>query len=133
MDYLKAKVDAGANYIVTQLFFDNRDFLDFRDRCSLAGINIPIIAGIMPITSLGGMRRMAELAAGARFPAKLLRALQRGQSDPAAVERIGVHYATEQCADLLENKVRGIHFYTLNRSDATRRIFDNLGLRSVKA
>ncbi len=133
MDYLKAKVDAGANYIVTQLFFDNRDFLDFRDRCSLAGINIPIIAGIMPITSLGGMRRMAELAAGARFPAKLLRALQRGQNDPAAVERIGVHYATEQCADLLENNVRGIHFYTLNRSDATRRIFDNLGLRSVKS
>jgi len=128
MDYLKAKVDAGADYIVTQLFFDNRDFLDFRERCELAGIRVPIIAGIMPISSLGGMRRMAELAAGARFPAKLLRALQRGQDDPAAVERIGIHYATEQCSDLLENKVRGIHFYTLNKSDATRRIFENLGL-----
>jgi methylenetetrahydrofolate reductase (NADPH) len=128
MDYLKAKVDAGADYIVTQLFFDNRDFLDFRERCELAGIRVPIIAGIMPISSIGGMRRMAELAAGARFPAKLLRALQRGQDDPAAVERIGIHYATEQCSDLLENKVRGIHFYTLNKSDATRKIFENLGL-----
>jgi len=131
MDYLKAKVDAGADYIVTQLFFDNRDFLDFRERCELAGIRVPIIAGIMPISSLGGMRRMAELAAGARFPAKLLRALQRGQDDPAAVERIGIHYATEQCSDLLENKVRGIHFYTLNKSDATRKIFENLGLAAL--
>ena len=77
MDHFKAKVDAGADYIVTQLFFDNRDFYDFRERCVLAGINIPIIAGIMPITSMGGFRRIAELAAGSRFPAKLLRALQR--------------------------------------------------------
>lgn len=129
MDYLKAKVDAGADYIVTQLFFDNRDFLDFRDRCELAGIRIPILAGIMPVTSLGGMRRMAELAAGARYPAKLLRALQRCQDDPASVERVGIHYASEQCHDLLENDVRGIHFYTLNKSDATKRIFESLGIR----
>ena len=129
MDYLKQKVDAGADYIVTQLFFDNRDFLDFRDRCELAGINVPIVAGIMPITSLGGMKRMAELAAGARFPARLLRALQRCQDDPESVARVGIHHASEQCHDLLEHKVRGIHFYTLNRSDATRQIFDSLGLR----
>ncbi len=129
MDYLKQKVDAGADYIVTQLFFDNRDFLDFRDRCELAGINVPIVAGIMPITSIGGMKRMAELAAGARFPARLLRALQRCQDDPESVARVGIHHASEQCHDLLEHKVRGIHFYTLNRSDATRQIFDSLGLR----
>jgi methylenetetrahydrofolate reductase (NADPH) len=129
MDYLKQKVDAGANYIVTQLFFDNRDFLDFRDRCELAGINVPILAGIMPITSIGGMKRMAELAAGARFPARLLRALQRCQDDPESVARVGIHHASEQCHDLLEHKVRGIHFYTLNRSDATRQIFESLGLR----
>ena len=129
MDYLKRKVDAGADYIVTQLFFDNRDFLDFRDRCELAGINVPIIAGIMPVTSLAGMRRMAELAAGVRFPAKLLRALQRCGDDPEAVARVGVHYASEQCHDLLEHKVRGIHFYTLNKSDATKRIFESLGLK----
>jgi methylenetetrahydrofolate reductase (NADPH) len=130
MDYLKAKVDCGADYIVTQLFFDNRDFLDFRDRCELAGIKVPIIAGIMPITSLAGMKRMAELAAGARFPARLLRALQRCGADPTAVENIGVHFAAEQCLDLLENGVRGIHFYTLNRSDATRRIYEQIGLRT---
>ena len=128
MDYFKAKVDAGADYIVTQLFFDNRDFLDFRERCALADIHIPIIAGIMPITSIGGFKRIAELAGGARFPAKLLRALQRCQTDPEMVKRVGLHFAIEQCHDLLDNDVAGIHFYTLNRSDATRVIFDSLGI-----
>ena len=128
MDYLKAKVDAGADYICTQLFFDNHDFYDFRERCELAGIHVPIIAGIMPITSLGGMKRMAQLALGARFPAKLLRALARTSNDPEAVKRVGVHWATEQCLDLLDNQVRGIHFYTLNKSDATRQIYQSLGL-----
>jgi len=129
LDHLKAKIDAGADYICTQLFFDNRDFYDFRERCELAGIHVPIIAGIMPITSLGGMRRMAQLALGARFPAKLLRALGRASEDPEAVKRVGVHWATEQCLDLLDNQVRGIHFYTLNKSDATRQIYQSLGLR----
>ncbi len=128
MDYLKEKVEAGADYIVTQLFFDNRDFFDFRGRCELAGIHVPIIAGIMPITSMSGCKRIAELAGGARFPAKLLRALQRCQDDPEMVRRVGVHFALEQCHDLLENEVSGIHFYTLNRSDATRTIFDSLGI-----
>lgn len=129
LDHLKAKVDAGADYICTQLFFDNRDFLDFRDRCALVGINIPILAGIMPITSTTGMRRMAELAAGARFPAKLLRALERAGGDQAAVERVGVHYAAQQCAELLDAQVDGIHFYTLNKSAATRDIYASLGLQ----
>ncbi|HEY2799842.1 MAG TPA: methylenetetrahydrofolate reductase [NAD(P)H] [Chthoniobacterales bacterium] len=128
MDHLKAKVDAGADYIVTQVFFDNRDFLDFRERCALADIHIPIIAGIMPITSMSGFRKLADLAAGSRFPAKLLRALQRCENDPARVRRVGVHFALEQCHDLLDNDVAGIHFYTLNRSDATRVIFDSLGI-----
>src|SRR5881396_2298133 len=128
MDYFKAKVEAGADYIVTQLFFDNRDFLDFRERCALAEIHIPIIAGIMPITSISGVKRMAELAGGARFPAKLLRDLQGCQNDPEIVRRVGVHYALEQCHDLLDHAVAGIHFYTLNRSDATRVIFDSLGI-----
>ena len=129
MEHLKAKCDAGADYICTQLFFDNHDFFDFRDRCRLAGIDIPIIAGIMPITSAAGMRRMAELAAGARYPAKLLRAIQRCGGDEEAVRRVGVHYATEQCRDLLENGVDGIHFYTLNKSQATREIYASLGIR----
>ncbi|MBX2851837.1 MAG: methylenetetrahydrofolate reductase [NAD(P)H] [Phycisphaeraceae bacterium] len=128
MDYLKAKCDAGADYIVTQLFFNNDDFYDFRERCGLAGITIPIIAGIMPITSAKGMKRMAELAAGARYPAKLLRAIDRCGGDEDAVKRVGVHWATEQCRDLLDNKVAGIHFYTLNQSGATREIYANLGV-----
>src|SRR3982074_2699865 len=128
MDHFKAKADAGADYIITQLFFDNRDFLDFRERCALADIHIPIVAGIMPITSIGGFKRIAELAGGTRFPAKLLRALQRSENDPEMVKRVGVHFALEQCHDLLDNNVAGIHFYTLNRSDATRLIFDSLGI-----
>ena len=128
MDRLKAKVDAGADYICTQLFFDNHDFLDFRDRCELAGIRVPVIAGIMPVTTLSGMARMAALAAGARFPAKLIRALERAGGVPAAIERVGILYAASQCADLLDHRVAGIHFYTLNKSHATREIFASLGL-----
>ncbi len=126
MDYLKAKVDAGANYICTQMFFDNRHFHDFRERCALAGIQVPIIAGIMPITTLSGLQRMADLAAGVRFPASLLRQVYAHANDPAEIEKIGVAWATEQCRELLESEVRGIHFYTLNRSKATLQIYANL-------
>jgi methylenetetrahydrofolate reductase (NADPH) len=129
MDYLKQKIDAGADYICTQLFFDNRDFWDFRERCELAGIRVPVIAGVMPVTSIGGMKRMAQLALGARFPAKLQRALARCQDDAEAVKNVGIHWATEQCRDLLDKGVKGIHFYTLNRSDATRQIYQQLGLK----
>ena len=129
IDHLKAKVDGGASFIITQLFFDNRDFYDFRDRCRLAGITVPIIAGVMPITSAGGMRRMADLAAGTRFPAPLLRSIQRAGDNPSAMRRVGVHWATEQCRDLLDHQVDGIHFYTLNRSTATREIYANLGVK----
>src|SRR6266568_3696874 len=95
---------------------------------ALGGVHIPIIAGIMPVTSMSGFKRIAELAGGTRFPAKLLRALQRCENDPEMVKRVGVHFALEQCHDLLDNHVAGIHFYTLNRSDATRLIFDSLGI-----
>ncbi len=128
MDYLKAKVDAGADYICTQLFFENRDFYDFRERCDLAGIHIPIVAGIMPVSSLSSMKRMAELAGGARYPARLLKALQRAGDSAEAVRQIGLHYATEQCADLLDNHVAGIHLYTLNQSTAPREICQRLGV-----
>ncbi len=130
LDYLKRKVDAGADYICTQLFFNNADFYDFRERCDLHGIRVPILAGIMPITSRENRSRIAEMALGARFPAKLLRALGRCADDPDAVSKVGIHWATEQCRDLLDNQVRGIHFYTLNRSDATRQIYENLGVKN---
>ncbi|HEY3268173.1 MAG TPA: methylenetetrahydrofolate reductase [NAD(P)H] [Armatimonadota bacterium] len=132
LDRLKAKVDAGADYIVTQLFFDNHDFYDFRERCELAGINVPILAGIMPVTSSGGLMRMAELALGARFPARLLKALNRCDDEPKYIRRVGVQWAAEQCRDLLDNHVRGIHFYTLNRSTATREIYASLGVKDSR-
>jgi methylenetetrahydrofolate reductase (NADPH) len=133
MDHLKRKVDAGADYICTQLYFSNHDFYDFRERCDLAGIRVPIIAGIMPITSKENLARMAELALGTRFPARLLRAIERCGDDPKSVAKVGIHWATEQCRDLLDNQVRGIHFYTLNRSDATRQIYENLGVKDSAA
>jgi methylenetetrahydrofolate reductase (NADPH) len=129
IEYLKAKVDAGADYICTQLFFDNRDFYDFCERCEIAGITVPIIAGIMPITSRKGLSRMSEMALGARFPARLLRALSRAENDEY-VEKVGIHWATEQIRDLIDRKVAGVHFYTLNRSKATMHIYESLGVKT---
>ncbi len=128
MDYLKAKVDAGADYIMTQMFFDNRELYDFRDRCELSGIRIPIIAGVMPIQSIVGMKKMSELALGMRFPAPLLRMVRRTDGSPEAIRRVGVHWATEQCRDLIDHRVSGIHFYTLNNSNATIEIYKTLGV-----
>ncbi len=132
MDHLKAKVDAGADFIITQMFFDNRDFYDFRDRCELAGIRVPIIAGIMPVQSVPGMRRMSELALGMRYPAPMLRALRRTDGSDESVRRVGVHWATEQCRDLLDHDAKGIHFYTLNKSGATVEIYRTLGVSNSK-
>jgi len=131
IDNLKRKVDEGADYICTQLFFDNRDFYDFKERCELAGIKIPIIAGIMPITSRKSINRMAEMALGCRFPAKLLKNLTRAVDDSYA-ENVGIHWATEQVRDLLDQNVKGIHMYTLNRSKATLQICQSLGIESFK-
>lgn len=133
MDHLKAKVNAGADYVCTQMFFDNSRYYDWCERCELAGIKVPLVAGIMPITSLSGMKRMADLAAGATFPAALQKMIYRCQDDPEAVQRVGIHWATEQCRDLMDNGVHGIHFYTLNRSDATREIYSTLGAKDSAA
>ncbi len=128
IDYLKAKVDAGADYIVTQLFFENRDFYDYCERCELAGIHVPNIAGIMPVSTKSGLIRTAELAGGARIPARLLKAVYRAENDDY-VEKVGIHWATEQIRDLLDNEVRGIQFFTLNSSEATLEIYKSLGVR----
>ncbi|MFP4010273.1 MAG: methylenetetrahydrofolate reductase, partial [Spirochaetaceae bacterium] len=133
IDYLRAKVDAGVDYICTQLFFDNRDFYDFVERCRHAGIEVPIVAGIMPITSAKGMRKMASLAAGSRFPAPLLKAIDRAGTHEGEeyIENVGIHWATQQVLDLIEHGVDGIHFYTLNKSKATQRIYESLGLQLI--
>jgi methylenetetrahydrofolate reductase (NADPH) len=126
MEYLKAKVDAGADYIVTQLFFNNDDFYDFRERCELAGIKVPIIAGVMPIVSKANMESIPKLALGARYPAKLLRKLTKCADDDS-IRKLGLDWATQQCHGLLDNQVRGIHFYTMNRATATVEIYRRLG------
>ncbi len=129
MDYLKAKVDAGADYIITQLFFDNRDFYDFRERCELAGIKVPVIAGIMPVLNRNSMARIAEKAEGARIPARLQKSVLRAENDHYA-EKVGIHWATEQVRDLIDNGVKGVHFYTLNAARATLKIYEQLGVSS---
>ena len=131
MNHLKAKVDSGADYICTQLFFDNNDFYDFCERCELEGIRVPIVAGIAPVTSLNLMHRMAEISSGTRFPARFIKAMRRAETDDH-VGKVGIHWATGQVRDLIDNTVDGIHLYTLNESCATRQIYDSLGVTSTR-
>ncbi len=133
LEHLKAKVDAGADYICTQMFFDNRMYYDWCERCELAGIRVPLVAGVMPITSTRTLHRMAELSGGTRFPAALLKQIERCGDDAEAVRRVGTHWATEQCRDLIDHRVGGIHFYTLNQSDATKQIYQTLGAKDSAA
>ena len=129
---LKRKVDAGADAVFTQLFFDNASYLRFRDRCQTAGIRIPIIPGIMPITEFARIKRITQMC-GAAFPAPLAARLEAVQDDPQAQFEIGVEYAIEQCRELVEAGAQGIHFYALNRSHACERILDSLNLPSTAA
>lgn len=127
LEHLKAKVDAGAGAVVTQLFFDNADFLRFRDECRRIGIEVPIVAGIMPIQRLDQIKRFVTMC-GAKIPHPLLTALEKLEHDPAAVEQAGIDYAARQCQDLIFHGVDGLHFYTLNKSTATVEIFKSLTL-----
>jgi methylenetetrahydrofolate reductase (NADPH) len=125
--YLKEKVDAGAAFLITQLFFDNALYFDFVHRARDIGIEVPIIPGIMPITNVKQLERMTSLC-GATIPSRLRRELISRSDQPDAVEHFGVAYATMQCAELLRGGAPGIHFYTLNRSPATRAILSALKL-----
>jgi methylenetetrahydrofolate reductase (NADPH) len=119
---LRRKVDAGADYLISQLFFDNADFLSFCERARDAGIDVPIIAGIMPILSVRQIKRFTTMC-GARIPPDLLRRIEAVEDDSEAVRHVGMYHATRQCLELLNAGVAGIHFYTLNRSTATRAIY----------
>jgi methylenetetrahydrofolate reductase (NADPH) len=123
--YLKEKVDAGARFLITQLFFENRHYHDFVARAREAGIDVPIIPGVMPITSFPQIRRITEMC-GSVIPPRLLGQLEAHADDPEAVTELGVAYAALQCAALLAAGAPGIHFYTLNRSPATRAILSAL-------
>ena len=117
----RTKVDAGAHFLITQLFFDNRVYFDFVGRARAAGIEVPIVPGIMPITNVDQVERFTAMC-GAHVPAKLAAAMRARRSDPDAALQLGVAWATLQCADLLRRGAPGIHFYTLKRSPATRAI-----------
>ena len=123
--YLKEKVDAGAEFLITQLFFDNAYYYDFVERARAIGIEVPIIAGIMPVTNVGQIQRMAAMC-GSKIPDGLQRELDARADDAEATAEFGTAYAALQCADLLANGAPGIHFYTLNRSPATRAILSAL-------
>ncbi|WP_205695841.1 methylenetetrahydrofolate reductase [NAD(P)H] [Conexibacter sp. SYSU D00693] len=127
LDYLKAKADAGARFLITQLFFDNGVFHDFVARAREAGIDVPIIPGVMPISDYAQIARITTMC-GATWPEHVIGELEARKDDPAAVAAFGVSYAVMQCADLLAHGAPGIHFYTLNRSPATRAILSALRL-----
>jgi methylenetetrahydrofolate reductase (NADPH) len=126
--HLKRKVDAGADVVLTQLFFDNRDFLQFRQRCHAAGIRAPIVPGILPVTNLKQVERIAVLC-GAKIPTQFVHRL--GQSDsPEWQAQVGIEFALEQVNGLVQAGVPGLHFYVLNQSQAMLAILDGLRLRS---
>jgi methylenetetrahydrofolate reductase (NADH) len=123
--FLKEKVDSGVSFLVTQLFFDNELYFRFVEEARAAGIEVPIIPGVMPITDLSQIKTITGMC-GATIPHSLLEALEWRSHDPEAVLQLGVSHATLQCAELLAHGAPGIHFYTLNRSHATRAILSAL-------
>jgi len=123
IENLKIKIDSGVDHLVTQLFFDNDKFYAFREKAERAGINVPIEAGIMPITNLHQIERTVALS-GASVPAKLSRLFSRYSDNPKALFDAGIFYATEQIMDLIDHDVRGIHLYTMNNVETATRISD---------
>ncbi len=123
LDNLATKVRGGVDFLVTQLFFDSADYFAFVERAKARGITCPIVPGIMPITNLSQVKRFADLC-GARIPADLLAALEATGGEAEAVASIGIEHAITQCRALVRGGAPGIHFYTLNRSPATKRILE---------
>ena len=132
LDNLKRKVDAGADAVFTQLFFINENFFDFRERYTAAGIGVPLVPGIMPITSYARIKRITAMC-GAIFPDDLAAKLEAVQDDKDSQFQIGVDHAIAQCRGLMDAGVPGIHFYALNRSQACARILDALGFEMSAA
>ena len=125
LEHTKRKVDAGADFLITQLFFDNDRFLSLRERAEKIGIKVPIVAGIMPILSVKQVKRFTTMC-GASLPNALRKKIEAVEDDTEAVRHIGTYHATQQCLALLDADVAGIHFYTLNRSAATRAIYQHI-------
>lgn len=129
LHHLKRKVDAGAQFLITQLFFDNRHYFDFVDRARAAGIHVPIIPGLMPIQSAEQVKRFTKLC-GASIPNALLDRLDRHANEPERIHELGVVHATIQALGLIQGGAPGVHFYTLNKSTATREILAALRMNA---
>ncbi len=126
IEYLKLKVDAGAQYVVVQYFYDNAYFFDYEKKCRRAGIDVPIIPGIMPVYTLKMTRALSKIC-GTKIPGKLAQKMNTiDGEDKAAVLDLGINFALDQCRELLEKGVSGLHFYTMNRSHSTREIIRRL-------
>lgn len=132
LEHLQTKVDAGVDFLITQMFFDNAQYFDFVARARARGITQPIIPGIMPITNFAQMKRMAAMS-GAQFPQDLEASLLSVADSPADVRAVGIDHATRQCIELLDRGAPGVHFYTLNRSPATAQVLQSLRMNSTRA
>ena len=128
--HLKHKIDQGADFVITQLFFNNRDYFEFRDYLTSLGVTVPLVPGIMPILSAAQIKRIVALC-GADLPAAFVSELDRHAGDDEAVVRFGIDYATRQCEELLREGAPGLHFYTLNKARSTSEIAENLNLASL--
>ncbi len=126
--HLKNKIDCGADFVITQLFFDNTDFFEFRDYLTKVGVTVPIVPGIIPILSTAQIKRFTALC-GAKLPDSLLNSLEKFGDDDHATAQFGIDYATRQCSELLRAGVPGLHFYTLNKAASTTGILRNLNLQ----
>ncbi len=126
IEHLKRKVEHGADFLITQLFFDNELFYDYHNKLIQKGINVPVIAGILPVLNKNQTNKIVELS-GCKFPNKFNRIIEKYQDDPIALKEAGTMYATEQIIDLLSWGIKGIHLYTMNKSDTAKRIMGNIG------
>ncbi len=125
LENLKAKVDSGCDFLISQLFFDNDMFFSFRDKCAKKGINVPILAGIMPVQNANQIKRMCAMS-GATLPPKFVRMVERYRDDSAALLQAGIAYATDQIIDLISSDVDGIHLYTMNKPFIAAEIMNNI-------
>jgi methylenetetrahydrofolate reductase (NADPH) len=125
--HLKHKIDQGADFVITQLFFDNRDYFEFREHLTSLGVRVPLVPGIIPVTSAAQIKRFVALC-GAALPAPLVGELDKRANDDEAVTQYGIEYATRQCEELLREGAPGLHFYTLNKARSTMSIVKNLSL-----
>ena len=123
--HLKEKVDLGANFLISQIFFENETFLRFREQAKKLSINVPLVAGIIPVTNATQIKRITALC-NCKIPLKLEKILDKYGNNPESMKKAGIAYATEQIIELLSNNIRGIHLYTMNKTDTTKEILDNV-------